>query len=203
MADGSYAESEAEITRVPTELQPQSEEEAVDRATYLACSLALNCADLVTGTLMRCRSGELGDSVRKASAKAFSQQEFAAAAKELTCIAIYASVLDQGADEAEEWLKDFLFLCLRVSDKIFTQPRARDIMLTHDTITTLPGICQDASTSACRSLGLGGMAKDVAVPMKDYLMLTRKYRCDLLLYALSQPVPVLSQHIQALKVQQP
>lgn len=199
METASAGEGSAQTFTVTPDLQPQDKEEESERAIYVATVLSAGCADFVQGFVIDCRAGDMGGDLQKAATKQFSDREFSGAVKELTCISIYLTVLDQGGEAAPEWLSKLLFLSLKATDKIVPQPRAREIMQTHEFVTGLADICLDASVSCCRTLGFGDAANHAAVLMQIFLLQNTPYRTDVLRYALTQRLEALRAHVASLQ----
>ncbi|HEY9867749.1 MAG TPA: hypothetical protein V6D08_00960 [Candidatus Obscuribacterales bacterium] len=198
MEPTSTDEGSAESFAVTPDLMPQSKEEEAERAAYVAAVLAAGCADFVQGFLLDCRNGLMGEALQKAAGRELSDNEFSAAVKELTCITIYLTVVEHGGEAAPSWLSRFLFIALRATDKIVPQPRAREIMQTHEFVSGSEDIALDASVSACRAMGFGDAAAHAAVPIQIFLLQNTAYRSDVLRYALTQPLEALRAHVTSI-----
>lgn len=202
MAEGGSVsettEKEGADFRAGDNLKPSSPEESAERAMYLTSATLAGCADFLQSLLLAFRNGQFGEALSRAAARSFSDQEFMSAVKELACVSIYLTVLEQGGQSCPQWLTGYLFTSLRSTDKLPHGTRARELMQVHEFVAGAENICADAAAAACRCLGLSAQSAQAAAPMAQFLMDNTAYRAQLLAYSLTQPLDVLHRHIESI-----
>lgn len=143
------------------------------RAVYLVNSLRTHARELLKGYLERCRSGEFGVEVKKASEPKVPADVVAALLKEICAVYLYATGIEQGifAGETPEWLQEFFAFSIAVLDMEFPGVPVEQLMTAFD-YCEVSKLAQKLASSSGRHLGFG------AVGDPAWNELRKLYLCD-------------------------
>ncbi len=173
---------------------PATREELYERLNFYASWMGVAVSDVLYECLMELREAapKLPDeTVRQLALKAYSDNEYAQAVKEILCIWFHLEAMDQGGDEAPEWLLSFLRLALNASDYLIPTPKALDVMRAHDNHSSLGSLCQAASVRTCQALGFGEFSPGFAAAVNKVFFQTAPQRQQILEEALALPLETM------------
>jgi len=187
-----------QIIQIDEELKPVDDTESSLRAVYFASTLTIACLDFIQSIIASCRNGQYGEELAKAALNVIPDKAFQSAVKEITCVSVHLTMLDQGGETAFDWLKQFIWLTIEASDQMLKEPSAASIIKMHESANGFDSTCYQASVNAIDQLNFSANKQSLLDPVRIFLLSNRQYRAQLLQYALSQPIDILETHIQSM-----
>jgi len=181
------------LIQIPDDWEPVDEDRGQQRALFLCHAIDGHVRQNLVLLLSKCRDGAYGKSVQQSLQKQVNEWVLAAVIKQITCVSIHRAWLEQGGDEAPDWLLSFALVSQQETDEICAQPEASELIegieqLQFDEI--IPALFD----KTCQDLGFNG--EDEA---SDFLCALILSTCDLtrelLLLSLSQPLDSLHRHL--------
>ncbi|GEM_PF-1507843 len=179
---------------------PTSKEELYERLNYYAAWMGVAVSDALYECLVDLRNAAdklPHEAARRLALKAFTDEEYAAAVKEILCIWFHLEAMDQGGDEAPEWLLSFLRSAFVASDYLITEPKALDVMHAYEDFGDSVSLCRQCAIRACRALGFGHYSPGFGAAVEPVLFRTGPRRQQILEEALTLPLETVKSRPQA------
>jgi hypothetical protein len=148
--------------------------------------------------IARCELGEFGDVLQDLTSEGLSDWSFSSAVKVLTCMCLHMVGLETCDAEGPPWLIEFLYESLKEMDEQFLTPMAREIIEEHGSLAP-EKMVRDTATHVLQRLGLPPEAEEARREVEQFLITTRPYRQELLVFALSQPTEALRRQLQLME----
>lgn len=185
--------SDLNVTQIDGRFEPSDVDEGLTRALFLTHAVHAHWHKLLGIFLDKCRSGEFGQETSQVLAAGTSEENIALASKELVTASIHIAGLDQGGPNAPMWLIRLLFESQQESDEMLPEPFAADI------IAELGEMELNSMLEAIA----GAIAERFDLPAEDRiddwlfraLESSRLFVSELLVFALSQPIEALQDHL--------
>ena len=178
--------------------QPKDADDALKRALFYAHSLHRYCKRHIDQLIARCDQGEFGEMLQELTIDGVSDWSFASAVKILTCMNIHLVGLETCDTDGPPWLIEFLFEALKEMDDQFPAPMAREILEEHG--RALPDkMIKGTAIHVVQQLGLPPEAEDALHVVEQFLITTKPYRNELLIFALSQPTEALRRQLRLME----
>ncbi len=159
---------------------------------YLYFSLLINalCRDFVNAYLAKCRAGDLGAEASKVIQQGVPESQIKSISKELTCISIFVTMMDQDG-EVPDWLQLCLGESFLAADQLYSEPSADSLMEALQSEPFDYGICDKTATKICHSLGLQKAGQAAHTPVHQFLVESGLQRRDCLQQALTESLDSL------------
>lgn len=169
---------------------PKTKEDLYERLNYYASWLGVAVSDALYECLVDLRNAASrisDEEIRNLALKAYTDEEYAAAVKEIMCIWFHQEAMDQGGDEAPEWLLSFLKQAFNASDYLIAEPKALDVMFSYEDFANIEAVCHESAARACRALGFGPLSPGFAAAIERVFLETAPKRQQILEEALTLP----------------
>lgn len=179
------------LFRVRPEHCPKSKQEKYKRLHFYVSRLGVSVSDLLMENLLdlRRKAYQYQDpNVQQTALKAFNDEEYTNAVKELLCIWLHMEAMDQGGDSMPDWLLAFLRLAFGATDILIPHPRAMTVLNGYGNCTNEEALVREAATKACRALGFGEAASSFAPQLAPLLLQTSQTRQQILQESLVMPL---------------
>lgn len=185
------------LFRVRPEHCPGSKPEKYKRLHYYVSRLGVAVSDYLMEALLNLRrtAYQFQDQrVQQLALKAYSDDEYTAAVKELLCIWLHMEAMDQGGDTMPDWLLGFLRLAFGATDILISHPRAMDVLNSYGHVGDEATLCKEAAIRASRALGFGDASTVFAPVMVPILTQTGQTRQAILKESLSLSLETIMAH---------
>lgn len=185
------------LFRVRPEHCPKTKQEKYKRLHFYVSKLGVALSDYLMEALLDLRRNAYRfpqPDVQQAALKAYDDEEYTKAVKELLCIWLHLEAMDQGGDRMPDWLLSFLRLAFGATDILIPHPRAMDVLNSYGHCTTEEMLCQEATLRASQSLGFGESAPTFAEQLIPVLTQTGQIRQAILKEALVLPLETIISH---------
>lgn len=179
------------LFRVRPEHCPKTKQEKYKRLHFYVSRLGVSLSDFLMESLLDLRRTAYkfqDPKVQQIALKAFNDEEYTNAVKELLCIWLHLEAMDQGGDSMPDWLLGFLRLAFGATDILIPHPRAMDVLNSYGHCVDEESLCAEATIKACRSLGFGTAATAFAPQLSPVLLQTGPVRQSILKEALILPL---------------
>ncbi len=190
--DGSdQSRSSEPFYRPPAEACPADREESFVRVQFYISRLALVASDHLLESVMTLRRKAYGltdQLLQQLALKGFTDEEYCAAVKEVLCVWLHLEVIDQGGNDAPDWLLKFLRVAFRSSDYLVESPSAVAVMEAYGDCEDYPSLCSRAALKVCAALGFGVASEVFVSYILPVLKASRPLRQQVLEKALSWPL---------------
>jgi hypothetical protein len=176
---------------------PKTKQEKYKRLHFYVSKLGVALSDNLMEALLDLRRTAYrfpDPEVQQVALKAFNDEEYTNAVKELLCIWLHLEAMDQGGDHMPDWLLGFLRLAFGATDILIPHPRAMDVLNSYGHCNNEEMLCQEATVRASRSLGFGNSADVFAPQLIPVLLQTGQLRQAILKEALVLPLDSVISH---------
>ncbi len=185
------------LFRVRPEHCPASKQEKYKRLHYYVSRLGVAVSDYLMEALLNLRRSAYqfqDQRVQQLALKAYNDDEYTSAVKELLCIWLHLEAMDQGGDRMADWLLGFLRLAFGATDILIAHPRAMDVLNSYGHVADENSLCQETATRACRALGFGEAATVFAPLLVPILNQTGQTRQAILKESLTLSLETIIAH---------
>ena len=179
------------LFRVRPEHCPKTKQEKYKRLHYYVSRLGVSLSDALMELLLDLRRTAYryqDPQVQKSALKAFDDDEYTNAVKELLCIWLHLEAMDQGGDLMPDWLLGFLRLAFGATDILIARPRAMDVLNSYANCINEDQLVREACEKASRALGFGDAARIFAPQLAPILLQTAPVRQTILKESLVRPL---------------
>jgi hypothetical protein len=176
------------------EHRPATNEEWNERLNFYACWMSVAVSDALYECLMALRQAAPNlpnDIVRNLALKAYSDEEYASAVKEVLCIWLHLEAMDQGGDKTDQWLLTFLRLAFSASDHLIPEPEALTVMHSYEDFGDVVSLSRAAAARTCRALGFGDFSPGFSAAVERVFLKTSPQRQQILQEALTLPLETM------------
>lgn len=183
------------LFRVRPEHCPKTKQEKYRRLHFYVSRLGVSLSDYLMEVLLNLRRDAYQFSepaIQQMALKAFDDQEYTFAVKEMLCIWLHLEAMDQGGDSMPDWLLGFLRLAFSATDILVGQPKALDVLKAYSHCTDEESLCRLACIKTANHLGFGLHAESFAPFLKGLLYQTGSLRQSILKESLTAPLESLS-----------
>ena len=182
------------LFQVRLEHCPRSKEETYERLHFYVSWLGVAVADSLQDCLLdlRRKAGMTDNrAVQRLLLKGYSDEEYVAAVKEILCIWLHLEVIDQGGEEAPEWLVSFLRLAFGCTDRLIAEPKAWNVLSSYEHCEDFVSLCRQTSMRVSRSLGFAEHAEGISPAFHPALIQSSSRRQQILEEALTLPLETI------------
>ena len=182
------------LFQVRPEHCPATKDELYQRLNFYASWMGVAVSDALYECLteLRLAAPKLpSDEVRQLALKGFTDEEYAAAVKEILCIWFHLEAMDQGGESSPPWLISFLRLAFNASDYLIANPKALDVMNAYSEHGDIGSLCREAATRACHALGFGEYSPGFSAALEKAFFQTGPQRQQILEEALTLPLETM------------
>ncbi len=172
-----------------SQLAPPSSDEFEDRAIAYAQSVRKVSGDFLREHLWGCQDGKLGADVQKQATK-YADDGFSAVVKDMCCLMMYITTLEQGVFESKfQWYQQMFALSFKVIDQVLDGPSTAEIMRQYDYFE-VSTVCQKGASRIGDRFGFGLVGTSAWSAVQKYLVTSGATRRELLRAALEDPLEV-------------
>lgn len=169
-------------------LEAPNPEQRNKRAIFFAELVRQHCADFLREHVWACQDGKFGSQTQKTAQRFESDEEFSAVVKDLTCVSLYITAIEQRIlDSKVDWLQSLFSFSMAMLDRIVTGPSVPEIMSRYDYFE-VPKLCQKAASSVGERLGFGLVGTPAWSGVHDFLAKSGPARREALQQALTSPI---------------
>jgi hypothetical protein len=161
------------------------------RALIFATALGINCSRLLATYVEHCRSQSL---LGPSASLEMEQDNFSYCVKTLMCVSIWLVLMEQEVEVPKE-LRRFALESMNLTDRLYGEPPAKQVMMDYDLTTGATGLEESVSFKICLRLNLGNTAPDALVKLQEMLKQARPAREVILLQCLTKPLDELDRMI--------
>lgn len=174
---------------------PPPADEMRPRAIYLGRKTRAGTGDFLRDHLERCERGELGTATKKKALAFEDTKAFSAAVKELACVSLYLTAIEQELLKAEgHWAQSLIGGAISAVDKMLAGPPAETIMEKYD-FFEIGKVCQKAASATGDRLGLGLVGDPAWNAVRKFLLGNGANRYQLLASTLSRTIEQLAEDL--------
>jgi hypothetical protein len=185
------------LFRARPEHCPKSKQEKYKRLHFYVSKLGVALSDLLMEALLDLRRNayQYQDSnMQRIALKAYGDEEYTNAVKELLCIWLHLEAMDQGGDTMPDWLLGFLRLAFGATDILIAHPRAAEVLNSYGHCVDEESLCREAAVKACRALGFEETSEMFAPRLRPILTQSSQVRQSILREALVSPLEEIIAH---------
>jgi hypothetical protein len=172
-------------------------DEVKHRALFFATALGISCSNLLKLYIEGCREKANREGNASGATVEHSGPEFGAAVKELLCVSVWLTLLEQDS-KVPDWMRNFALEAMADADKLYADPPARSVMESYDITGGAESLFDAASLMLCTKLGLGSSSQDALIYLGQLLRDAKLDRSLLLATALRAPKDELDAKIAAM-----
>lgn len=173
------------------------------RGIYFVQVIRAFSLDYLLMHIQNSRSGSFGAAMQKKAGKQLSVETFRKSVKELCCVQIWLTAIEQEAvgSQAQEWLLDFFGMCFSIADQLLDEPPSQYLLQTNYNFEDPGKISTKAASAIGRQLGFGDIGTHAWNGLRADLLRSGEQRFTCLRTALLTRMPELDEKLKGVNEQ--